>query len=377
MRVLHVIESMYTGGAERNTATLLRPLAALGVENHLCTLWGGRAYDSRVAPFVKRHELDLAGRRAFPALPALVRLAREVDVVHTQLPWANIVGRLAALAARRPTVTTLHTTGYDRPHLAKLPLRTRLNAELVRNLEAETGRTTGRFFAVSPAVKQVSMRTLRIPEERIQIAPCCVDPEEFDPASLGERRALRQAIGWDVDRAAVITVGRLIGTKRVADAIRAITEVARRRPVQLYVAGGGSEEPALRALAAQLDAPVSFLGFRDDVARLLHAADVFVFPTEYEGMPVALLEALAMGRATVCSDIVENRDLAAQAARYFPVGDVRLLATAIEELLADEGRREALGRQARARALAYAAPEAAARRFVDGVSGLTKNAGHR
>jgi glycosyltransferase involved in cell wall biosynthesis len=371
MRILHVIESMYTGGAERNTATLLGPLNALGVENHLCTLWGGRAYENKVAPFVERHELAMTGRRVFPALPRLTQLARRVDVVHTQLPWANIVGRLAALAARRPSVTTLHTTGYDRAHLAELPLTVRVNAEVVRNLDAETGRTTRRFFAVSSAVKEVSIRALRIPTDRIEVTPCCLDPAEFDPASLGERTRVRAELGWDPGVLAVVTVGRLIRTKRVADAIRAVAEVARGMPVRLYIAGAGSEEAALRTLASGLDAPVTFLGLRDDVPRLLHAADLFAFPTEYEGMPLALLEAMAMGLPCVCSDIIENCDVGGPAAHYFPRGQPSRMADVLRGLLADPAGRQLLGQQARARALQYADPTATAKRFVKSLSALT------
>src|SRR5688500_19152721 len=103
MRVLHVIESMSRGGAERNLATLLEPLQSLGVDNVVATLWSGHAYDEVLDRFADRHDFGLSPGPALSVLPGLIKLARSADVVHTQLPWADIVGRLAALAARRPS----------------------------------------------------------------------------------------------------------------------------------------------------------------------------------------------------------------------------------------------------------------------------------
>jgi glycosyltransferase involved in cell wall biosynthesis len=81
-------------------------------------------------------------------------------------------------------------------------------------------------------------------------------------------------------------------------------------------------------------------------------------------MPVALLEAMAMGRACVCSDIPENRDLGGDAVSYFPVGDWAALARSLAALAADPTRRERMGRESRARALRHGDPGEAAARFV-------------
>jgi glycosyltransferase involved in cell wall biosynthesis len=360
MRVLHVIESMGRGGAERNTALLLAPLRALGVENRLVTLWPGRSYEERVAPYSERYELGLRPGRTLSALPALIRLARDVDFVHTQLTRASIVGRLAAVATGRPSVTTLHTTAYAPDNMARLARGIRRKVLVIRALDAATARTTRHFFAVSPSVKAVHVEALGIAPERIELAPCCIDPEEFEPD--GPATALARTPG----AFSVLTVGRLIPSKRQADLVRAVHGL----PARLHIAGAGAEEGALRALIAELGSPVDLLGVRDDVPSLLRAADIFAFPSSHEGMPVALLEAMAMGRACVASDIPENRDLGGDAVVYFPVGDVPALARALVALGSDRGRREELGRKARARALRYADPGAAAARFVNALQGL-------
>lgn len=367
MRVLHVIESMGRGGAERNLASLFRPLCALGVENHLATLWPGRSYDARVTPFVQRHEFNLTPGRAIPALPGLLRLARDVDVVHTQLMWANIVGRVAAALARRPSVTTLHTTAYEEANLAKLAPAMRRKTRVIREIDAITARAARHFFAVSPAVKDAHIRALRLSPDRIELAPCCLDTTEFDPSRAGDRGTVRAALGIAPDETAVLSVGRLVPSKRHCDAIAAVAVLAREARVRLYLAGAGPEEPSLRAQASRGRTPVTFLGMRDDVPRLLSGSDLFLFPSLYEGMPMALVEAMAMGVPCLCSDIPENRNLGGAACAYFPAQDVSAIVRGLRDLMADDDRRKRMGHEGRAAALRFADPAAAAARFVRSV----------
>jgi glycosyltransferase involved in cell wall biosynthesis len=370
MRVLHVIESMGRGGAERNFATLLPALAALGVDSVVATLWSGHAYDDRLARHATRHDFGLRPGPAFAAIPGLIKLARGCDAVHTQLPWADVTGRLAALAAGKPSVTTLHTTQYDRDNWARSSRAVQGKVQVIRALDAALARTTRRFFAVSPAVRDSYARALWLAPERIEIAPCMIDPEEWDPIRLPPRDELRRGYGMAAGELAVISVGRLIPSKRQCDAIAAVAALARSAPVRLYLAGTGSEEAALRAQADALGAPVVFLGDRNDVPRLLHAADLFVFPTLFEGMPLALLEAMAMGKPCLCSDLVEIRGLGGEAVVYFGATDLPALTEGLRALASDPARRAALGARARQEALRFADPGAAAARFVDRVRTL-------
>lgn len=367
MRVLHVIESMGRGGAERNFATILPSLHALGVENVVATLWSASAYDEQLARYSVRHDFGLKPGPAFAALPGLLRLARTVDVVHTQLAWADIVGRLAALAARKPSITTLHTTQYDRDNLAQLTPSVRMKIRAIQWLDAALARTTRRFLAVSPAVRDSYIRALGLPEGRVEVAPCMLDPDTFSPERQPPRAGLRERYGMAADELAVVAVGRLTASKRQEDAIAAVAQVSRGNRVRLYLAGTGADEARLRSLAAQLAAPVVFLGDRDDVPALLHASDVFLFPTLFEGMPMALLEAMAMGKACACSDLVEIRQLGGPALLYFQPRDVAGMVLALSRLIEDGPLRARLGTEARAAALKFADPRSAALQFVRSV----------
>lgn len=362
MKLLHVIESMGRGGAERHLANLLKPLRDLGAENHLVTLWPGRAYEDKVAPFVDRVELGLPPRRVLPALPALVRLARGADLVHTQLPWADIAGRAAGVVARRPIVTTLQTTAYRDANIDGQPPAVQKNLRRLRRLDALTTRASARFFAVSAAVKQTYVDLLGVEAARVDILPNTVDLDAFSPSALGDRADARAALGASPEEFAVLTVGRVVSTKRQEDAILAVAALAPQFPaLRLYVAGAGPEEVRLKSLAHERRAPVVFLGARDDIPRLLYAADLFLFPTRFEGMPLSLLEAMAAGLPCLCSDIQENQDAAQEAARYAPCEDVPAFTRALDELLRDAALRARLSALGRERAKEYDARTVAAR----------------
>jgi glycosyltransferase involved in cell wall biosynthesis len=345
VRILHIIESMQIGGAERHLANLLAPLRALGVQNEVALLWSGQAFDDSVRPFAEVHDFALPPRKVMPALPRLVALARQADVVHTQLPWADIAGRLAALAARRPSVTTLQSTWYDSHNTSSFDRRLRRRIEVVKRLDGWTARATSRFFAVSEATKRTYVRELRLRPERIDIIPNSVDLRRFDPGAAGDREAARRALGLG-DEIAILMLARLVRPKGHVEAIKAVSQI-RERPLVLLIAGTGPDEESLRELAASLKAPVRFLGPRSDAPQLLRAADIFLFPSQYEGLPLALIEAMAMQVPCLCSDIPENRETGGEHVAYAPAGEVAPLIAGLRTLAADPQRRAQLAQGAR------------------------------
>lgn len=361
MRILHVIESLGMGGAERHLANILGPLQSMGVENHVAALWPGSAYEESIRPYARVCSLNLRPRRVAPALPPLVRLARDVDVVHTQLPWADIAGRMAAVAARKPCVTTLQSTWYDDSNLSALNASQRRRARWVRRLDAFTARWSEHFFAVSAATRETYVRELGVSPAKIEVISNTVDLNRFNPTILGDRDAIRAELGCGGGELVVIMVARLVPAKGHVYAIDAMARINRSSNVRLYLVGDGPEAEQLRARATACAAPVVFLGARADVPRLMHAADVFLFPSIIEGMPLALLEAMAMGLPCVCSDIPENREAADDCAIYTRVGDVEAIATAVERCRRDDALRARFRTAARDRASQFSADVVAQR----------------
>ena len=164
--------------------------------------------------------------------------------------------------------------------------------------------------------------------------------------SAEDRESARADFGLRDDELAALYLGELAFHKRPLIAADAALQASGSAPVVLLVGGDG---PLAGDLAERAGGAVRPLGFRNDVQRLLTAADVLVMPSAGEGMSLALLEAMGAGLAIVASDIPAQVEALGDAAILCPVDDTAAIATALIELAADPGRRASLGEAARSR----------------------------
>jgi phosphatidylinositol alpha-1,6-mannosyltransferase len=195
------------------------------------------------------------------------------------------------------------------------------------------------------------------------IVPPGVDTERFRPLTDGERTDARRDLGLPVDGQIVLGVSRLVPRKGFDSAIRAAAQLARTHPdLVLAIAGGGRDEQRLKRLAADLNAPVQFLGrvANDDLPRLYGAADVFTMlcrnrwgGLEQEGFGIVFVEAAACGVPQVAGDSGGAADAVADGETGLVVrrpDDVGEAVAAVRQLLDDDGARRRMGLAARARA---------------------------
>jgi glycosyltransferase involved in cell wall biosynthesis len=197
-------------------------------------------------------------------------------------------------------------------------------------------------------------------EEDVTVVRNGVDlPEPWrDPTAHDVERArlaLRRELDLPDQTRIVLTVGRLASQKGHPDLLDAIGRLpADCADAHFVWVGEGEKEAALRAAieAADLDGRVHLLGYRRDVAALLHAADLFVLPTRWEGCSRALLEAMSAGLPTVVSDASSNPELVETGHHglLFPVGDRVRLAEAVAYALTHPGDMRRMGDTARERA---------------------------
>jgi glycosyltransferase involved in cell wall biosynthesis len=176
------------------------------------------------------------------------------------------------------------------------------------------------------------------------------------PASVDEGRfkARNVAPTWDA-----ITVGELIPTKRIGDLIEAVAGLAPKwRELRIAIAGTGPLRDELQDHTRRVgvEGHVEFLGFREDIAELYLRSRVFVLTSRYEGLSIALLEAMASGLPAVVSDVGEARDVVRHGDNGFlyPPGDVGELTRRLSELLDDPGLSHLLGQRAARDAHAHA-----------------------
>lgn len=283
----------------------------------------------------------------------------EVDLVHVHEPAVPWVG-LAGIGTGLPTVTTHHAWAA-RPGLYGAVgglLRRRIAAVDVR-------------LAVSPAAVAHHAAALGIPRSSFRVVPNGVDVSSFADARRLDRLAS--------DAPVLLFVGRLEPRKGLEQAVRAFARLKMHHPgLRMVVVGDGPERERCQALLpAGLRVDVDMLGrvSEEDKARCFASADVYVAPAlGGESFGIVLLEALAAGTAVVASDLPGFRSVVDDGvtASLVPPGDVVGLADAVDRLLRNPRRREAMVAAGREAVAAYDWPWVAAQvrsAYVDALEG--------
>lgn len=136
-----------------------------------------------------------------------------------------------------------------------------------------------------------------------------IDMEKFQAGSV-ERRAVRERLGIVNEEKMILSVGELSRRKNQIKVIKAL-KYMNSSGIKYFICGRGELEDEIKAVIKKenLEKQVILLGYREDISDICQAADLFVFPSLQEGLPMALLEAIATKTPVVCSDIRGNREL--------------------------------------------------------------------
>lgn len=215
----------------------------------------------------------------------------DFDVVHSFLPRANILSRVAnRCGARRIHISSERSTDYQR-------------SKSVQRLNRWTSRWTDTVLVVSAEVSRVLVERREVPQDKIRILGNGIDLAAIDAEPATN---LVEELGLDPGGFVVCSVGRLIRDKGHVFLLEALSRaVDRGVEATLILVGDGPEEANLRERTRKLGLGdrVRFLGFRRDVVGLMKASDVFVLPSLEEGVPVALLEAMACSLPVIASRV--------------------------------------------------------------------------
>ena len=228
----------------------------------------------------------------------LARIIKEqgIDIVHCQRHKPTVYGTLAAYMTGEKAKVISHVHGLNRTRSLQRKL---LNRALFRRIS--------RIIAVSDAVRDDIVRTnpMSFPDKVVTIYNG-IDVEPYTDCSLNKEQA-RMHLGLPDEEVFVYgTVGRLVETKGQRVLLEAFVRVYEKYPKSwLILAGKGRLESELRALSAELNIRerVIFLGYRTDIPEVLKTLDVFVLPSIAEGLPGALLEAMATGIPVIASRV--------------------------------------------------------------------------
>jgi glycosyltransferase involved in cell wall biosynthesis len=315
VRILHVIQELAPGGAERVAVALVRGSQARGDDVAVAAAPGsfaaGLDTDLFPIPIVDRRisRLPIAARAI-----ARARRSFRPDLVHAHNPGMAAAVSLATLRGRRP------------PGVATL-----------QGVPDEDYAQAARVFRLAglPVIACGSGVAAALAEHGLSVRATIVNsvPPATEPAN---RQALVREWGLRNSQRLIVAVGRLVPQKNHALAIRALAAVP--DAILVVVGGGPLREPLEReAKASGVRDRVVLAGPRSDARAVIGAADVVVLPSHWEGLPLVGLEALAAGTPLVATAVLGVRDLVSdgESALLVPPGDERALAGALKRVLDD------------------------------------------
>jgi glycosyltransferase involved in cell wall biosynthesis len=358
MRIVYLLSSLGVGGAEKQALAVADRMAARGHTVQLLVMMPRLAAEWPTA--IPTLHLDV--HKTPGSVIAGFKLARAFlcefhpDLVHSHGFHANIFGRLLRLASppfvALSTVHNVYEGGWWRMLAYRL-----------------TDSLSHRTIAVSQAAAERFIRFGAVPRHKCSVILNGIDVQEFSP-NAGSSARIRAEIGVspanEESEFVWLAVGRLVPNKDYPNLLRAFAEVRLgRSDARLWIAGDAAvgQIAALQQLRNELEIgdSVRWLGLRRDVPALLCAADAFVSGSAWEGMPLAVGEAMAMAKPIVATDVGGVRELVGDVGVVVPAKDSEALAKAMLATM-KEGREElaARGRAARQRIVDHFSMDATA-----------------
>ena len=335
----------------------MKLLQEKGCEVHVATKFGNRRQEFDDIGVIK-HNIDFTrspySPKVFKSLQQMEKLLREIQfsLVHVHTPVAAFVTRLACqLTNTHPVLYTAH--GF---HFYKgAPLK---NWLLYYNMEKLAAHWTDGLITINEEDYKAAQKFKLRKNGKVFFVPGVgVDIVSLEQriASM-DRSEKRKELRLSVDTAVAITVGELNDNKNHIQALKALSKLTKANFHYLIVGNGESEQKLKKAVnELMLQDKVSFLGFRRDVPELLAASDVFILTSRREGLPKAVMEAMAAGLPIIATDVRGNRDLVKNGENGYlvPIDDVEQTAIAIERLIDSEDLRRSMGEKSKELAKQY------------------------
>jgi glycosyltransferase involved in cell wall biosynthesis len=353
LKILLLITQMEAAGAQKAVLILARGLQRRGHVVTVVTMYDKRDYVSlfRQKYGVEIIDLEMKAPRhaslpqevmyVIRGLARLWRLMRkrQFDVVQTFSHYSNIIGPVVAyLAGVRVRVSSQRMSLKGRSTWLLWLDRWIANSFLVEKM-----------VSVSEGTRRFCIEVQGIKPEKLITIHNSIDLNRFSPTAIDETsiQHLRSSLGLSVHSRVVITVARLHPQKGHRFLIEAIPAVMEEFPDThfLFVGEGELQQDLLNHVKQlELESHVHFLGARQDIPELLALSDLFVLPSLWEGLPNAVLEAMAMGTPVIatavdgCPEVIHN----GKTGLLVPPGDSDALSQAICSLLGNAELRQAL-----------------------------------
>ena len=284
----------------------------LGIEFHIAGNWGYKNLDEKKQDEDKygiyihqidfiRNPLDYKNFKAYKQLDTLVK-KEGFDVIHCNTPIGGLLGRICA---KRNGVKKVIYTAHGFHFYKGAPL---LNWLVYYPVEKICSYFTDVLITINHEDYELAKKKMRA-EKTVYVPGVGVDIGKIEKNNVN-RNEIRSSFGVGNDDILILSVGELSKRKNHEAIIKALAEI-KDKNYKYMICGIGKLDEYLRNLAKEngIENRVLLTGFRNDVYNLLYIADMFAFPSLQEGLPVALMEAMAAGLPVVCSKIRGNTDL--------------------------------------------------------------------
>jgi glycosyltransferase involved in cell wall biosynthesis len=348
IKVLQMIDKPFLGGGQINLLSLAASLDPERFDISVCTSGPGPLVDALQKRNIPHFFLSFNKRFRRKTIEDITDLfqTHRFDILHTHGGIAGFYGRLASRkrATPRVVVHTLHGIHY-------LHYRNILLRRLYEFQERYLARRTDAVIFVSEADQTKGTQRKLVPVEKQVLIKNGIDYSACELQARGRPEDLGGV--QDIPGPLVGCIARLHRQKGIPYLLEAVEPIRRAFPdVKIWIVGGGPLKEKLERLNERLDVSshVFFLGERQDVPQLVSCFDVFVLPSLWEGLPYSLLEAAALGKPVVASDIDGVRELIRheETGLLVPPRKPELLADAVVRLLRDRDYALRLGQNLKA-----------------------------
>lgn len=322
MKVLHIINSLHTGGAEKLLADSLPIYKEYGIDTDLLLL------NSDDTPFLQALKSKFTGNifythsHSYYAPTQLWQIRKylqsDYDIIHCHLFPVLYWTALAKLLvnSQKKLVFTEHSTANRR-----------LNNFAFLQVDKFIYRYYDKVTAITPQVKQVLIDKIHLPNQKVEVIYNGVDIEKFATAT-----SYQKSMFFDDTDTIIIQVSRFQTQKDQQTVIHALSDLPEN--YKLLLVGDGELKADCQALVNQLNLQhrVKFLGVRMDVPALLKTADIVVQSSHWEGFGLAAVEGMAAGKPLIASDVAGLRDIVKDYGLLFEQGNAKELVSKILQL---------------------------------------------
>lgn len=339
-KILFLIDTLETGGAEKSLLEITKRFKKF--EPVFVHLFPGISLKAQFEEAgIEVRSMNYPVNYDFKSIARqLIPIVKEVNpvLIHSTLFGSDMVARILKKEINIPIINSLVNNSYSKRRYKELGINAKIKLFLIQNWDRITSQKVDMFISNSQAIKLTNSEALNIPLDRIKVIYRGRDPHVFKSVTVQDTELIRKKLSLD-NKKIFLNVSRLLPRKGQRDLLIAYKQVYSLYPdSKLVIAGEGDYRPFLQNLINKLglNDNVILLGNRTDIPTLLKTADFFVFPSHYEGLPGALIEAVFAKGFIITSNIPENLECVLEdSVMTFQVGDIEDLKNQMIKVLQD------------------------------------------